>query len=109
MIDMNTEYAVSVDNEVIEYMKKMDKKELKLDIVLTGGGCCPFFDVSEIQFAKPDQPDLYDVYEEADIKLNISKKTKVIEPLLHFKLKEVFGGEMIYVEGIDVKQQYFED
>jgi len=49
------------------------------------------------------------VYEEADIKLNISKKTKVIEPLLHFKLKEVFGGEMIYVEGIDVKQQYFED
>lgn len=109
MTDMNTEYTVSVDNEVIEFMKKMDKKELKLDIVLTGGGCCPFFDVSEIELAKPDQPDLYDVYEEADIKLNISKKTKVTEPILHFKLKETFGGEMIYVEGIDVKQQYFEE
>nr|WP_320025429.1 hypothetical protein [uncultured Acetobacterium sp.] len=106
---MNTEYAVSVDNEVIEYMNKLDKKELKLDIILTGGGCCPFFDVSEIDFGKPDQPDLYDVYEQDDIKLNISKKTKVIDPILHFKLKEIFGGEMIYVEGIDVKQQYFDE
>lgn len=52
---------------------------------------------------------MYDVYEQDDIKLNISKKTKVIEPVLHFKLKEKFGGEMIYVEGIDVKQQYFEE
>ncbi|WP_296558917.1 hypothetical protein [uncultured Acetobacterium sp.] len=109
MTDMNTEYTVSVDNEVIEFMKKMDKKELKLDIILTGGGCCPFFDVSEIDFGKPEQADLYDVYEQDDIKLNISKKTKVIEPVLHFKLKEKFGGEMIYVEGLDVKQQYFDE
>lgn len=106
--DVSKSYGIKIDQSVLDYMDKKGKDVLTLDIILTGGGCCPTMEISEIEFRKPDKTDLYDVYEQNDITLYISKKAKITAPTLHFILKNKFIGSTIETEGISVKKQYSE-
>ncbi|KNZ43407.1 hypothetical protein [Acetobacterium bakii] len=105
---MDQSYGIKIDQTVLDYMKGKGKDVLTLDIILTGGGCCPTMEISEIEFRKPEKPDLYDVYEQNDTTLYISKEAKVITPTLHFILKNNFIGSTVEAEGLSVKKQYSE-
>lgn len=105
---MSKSYGIKIDQSVLDYMNGKEKDVLTLDIILTGGGCCPTMEISEIEFRKPDKTNLYDVYQDNNITLYISKKAKVTAPTLHFILKKNFIGSTVEVEGISVKKQYSE-
>ena len=102
---MNKSFAIKIDQKVLDYMNKKRKSVLTLNISTTGGGCCPTFEISEVTLAKPDHPDLFDIYQQNAVTLYISKKTKVTASMLHFTFKKNLIGATILVEGISLKKR----
>ena len=102
---MNKSYKIEIDQPVLDYMKRKRKNVLTLEISSTGGGCCPTFEIAEVNLIIPDKTELFNVYLQNDITLYISKKTKVIAQTLHFTLKKNFFGATILVDGIFLKKR----
>lgn len=102
---MNRSFKVKIDNTVLDYMRKKRKSNLTLTISSTGGGCCPTFEVSEVSLVKPDRLDEFDMFQQNDVNLYISKNARVISSTLHFKLKKNLIGATIQVEGLSLKKR----
>ena len=101
---MNKSFSIKIDQNVLNYMKKKRKEILTLDIITTGGGCCPTFEIAEVDLLKPKQPELFDDYEQDNITLYISKKAKIPAKTLQFKLEKKLFGATILVEGLSLKK-----
>ncbi|HEY5556534.1 CC/Se motif family (seleno)protein [Acetobacterium sp.] len=102
---MNKSYKMEIDQPVLDYMKRKRKNVLTLEISSTGGGCCPTFEISEVNLITPDKTELFNVYRQNDITLYISKNAKVIAQTLHFTLKKNLFGTTILVDGIFLKKR----
>jgi len=102
---MNKSYKIEIDQPVLDYMKRKRKNVLTLEISSTGGGCCPTFEIAEVNLITPDKTELFNVYLQNDITLYISKNAKVIAQTLHFTLKKNLFGATILVDGIFLKKR----
>jgi len=102
---MNKSYNIEIDQPVLDYLKRKRKNVLTLEISTTGGGCCPTFEISEVNPTVPDKTELFNVYQQNDIIIYISKNAKVIAQTLHFTLKKNLFGATIQVDGIFLKKR----
>ncbi|WP_414151266.1 hypothetical protein ACIZ62_04055 [Acetobacterium carbinolicum] len=102
---MDKSFKIKIDDTVLAYMSKKKKRDLTLTISSTGGGCCPTFEISEVSLKKPDQSDLFDIFQQNDVTVYISKNVKVIAPTLRFTLKKNLIGATIQAEGLGLKRQ----
>lgn len=102
---MDRSFELKIDNAVLDYIRKKRKSNLTLTISSTGGGCCPTFDVPEVSLVKPDQLDAFDIFQQDDVSIYISKNARVIRSTLHFILKKNLIGATIQVEGLSLKKR----
>ena len=102
---MDNSFKLKIDAAVLAYMHKKGKNDLTLTISSTGGGCCPTFELSEVSLIKPDQLEAFDIFQQNDITVYISKNAKVIASVLHFMLKKNLIGATIQVEGLSIKKR----
>ncbi|MDD3306306.1 MAG: CC/Se motif family (seleno)protein [Acetobacterium sp.] len=102
---MNNNFAIKIDDAVLKWMRKKRKKVLTLSVNTTGGGCCPTFEIVEIDMIEPDQTENFQLFKQNDITLYIGKNARVAAPTLHFKLKKNFIGATIQVEGLSLKRR----
>jgi len=102
---MNNNFTIKIDDAVLNWMCKKRKKVLTLSVNTTGGGCCPTFEIVEIDMIEPDQTENFQLFEQNDITLYISKNTRITAPTLHFKLKKNLIGATIQAEGLSLKKR----
>jgi hypothetical protein len=102
---MNKNFTIKIDEAVLMLMHKKRKKVLTLSVNTTGGGCCPTFEIAEVDMYKPDQIENFESFEQNDITLYISKNARIAAPTLHFKLKKNFIGATIQAEGLSLKRR----
>ncbi|WP_041668844.1 hypothetical protein [Acetobacterium woodii] len=102
---MNQSYKIKIDQSVLDQAHKKDKNVLTLSISTTGGGCCPTFETAEVNLIKPDDTEPYDIFEQDNMTIYISKRARVIAKTLHFKLKKNLIGVTIQAEGLSLKKR----
>ncbi len=102
---MNKNFTIKIDEAVLMLMHKKRKKVLTLSVNTTGGGCCPTFEIAEVDMNKPDHAENFELFEQNDIILYISKNARIAAPTLHFKLKKNFIGTTIQAEGLSLKKR----
>lgn len=102
---MNKNFTIKIDETVLTLMHKKRKKVLTLSVNTTGGGCCPTFEIAEVDMNKPDHAENFELFEQNDIILYISKNARIAAPTLHFKLKKNFIGTTIQAEGLSLKKR----
>jgi len=102
---MQKSFKIKIDDAVLAYMNKKRKKDLTLTISSTGGGCCPTFEISEVSLIKPDRLESFDIIQQNDVTVYISKNAKVIASTLHFMLKKNLIGATIQAEGLSLKKR----
>jgi hypothetical protein len=98
-------FAIKIDDAVLNWMRKKRKKVLTLLVNTTGGGCCPTFEIAEVDMYKPDHAEEFELFEQNDITLYIGKNARIAAPTLHFKLKKNFIGATIQAEGLSLKRR----
>jgi Fe-S cluster assembly iron-binding protein IscA len=102
---MNKNITIKIDDDVLEWMNKKRKRVLTLRVNTTGGGCCPTFEIADINLFKPDQVENFETFEQNDITVYISKNTRISAPTLHFILKKNLIGATIQAEGLSLKKR----
>lgn len=98
-------YKIEIDQSVLEQAHKKGKKVLTLSISTTGGGCCPTFETAEVNLIKPDDVEQFDIFEQDNMTIYISKRARIIAKTLHFKRKKNLIGATIQVEGLSLKKR----
>ncbi len=100
---MSQNVNIAIDPEVQEYLKKKKKNCLVLDILKSGGGCCPTYDVADISHKKPTDLSLYNTFEKEDIEIYISIKAIVSAPVLRFSIEKMGLVKQIVAKGLYLK------
>lgn len=100
---MSQNMNIVIDPEVKAYLIKKKKNCLVLDILKSGGGCCPTYDVADISHKKPDDLTLYNTYTTDDIEIHISIKAIVSAPVLRFSIEKMGLIKQIVAKGLYLK------
>lgn len=95
-------FTIKLDKNLLQYLKKKNKKCITLTINKSGGGCCPTFEVIEIISSSPSNTADYSEYNSEGIQLFISNNTRIIASTLRFTLNKTFFIHVIGVEGISI-------
>lgn len=101
---MYTNFKIAIDDNVLEYLKKKNKKVITLTINKSGGGCCPTFEVADVDLSEPSNMLIYNKYNIGDITVFVSKIAKVTAPVLRFSLNRTFFLSSIVPSGISLKE-----
>lgn len=102
---INKNITIKIDDDVLEWMNKKRKRVLTLQVNTTGGGCCPTFEIADINLFKPDQVENFETFEQNDITVYISKNARISARTLHFMLKKNLIGATILAEGLSLKKR----
>lgn len=97
------DFKINLTEALIEHMNKKRKSSLTLDINTLGGGCCDTFEALDITFGKPENPDLYHMKSIKEIDIYISRRSRVLAPVLKFDLQKKRFSNKIVVEGIALR------
>lgn len=100
---MSQNMNIVIDPEVHAYLKKKTKNYLVLDILKSGGGCCPTYDVAEISYKKPEDTTLYRTSSIDGVEVFISNKVIINAPVLRFSLEHLGLMKQIVAKGIYLK------
>lgn len=100
---MTQNTMIAIDSEVQDFLIKKKKKTLVLDISISGGGCCPTYEVADISYKKPENISLYNVSITDDIEVYISKMAIVSAPVLRFSLENGFVKQIV-AKGLNLKK-----
>ena len=100
---MSQNVNIAIDPEVQAYLIKKKKNCLVLDILKSGGGCCPTYDVTEISYKKPVDSTLYRSTFIEGVEIFISNKVIINAPVLRFALEKSGLMKQIVAKGIYLK------
>jgi len=95
-------FSIKLENNLLQYLQKKNKKCITLTINKSGGGCCPTFEVIEIVTSLPSNTSDYTEYDSEDIKIFISNNTRILASTLRFTLRKTLFISVIGVEGISI-------
>ncbi len=101
---MTQNLNITIDPEVHAYLNKKKRTILALDLLISGGGCCPTFEVADIAYKKPENEALYNSYNIEEIEIYISKKVIVRAPVLRFSLEKMGMIKQIVPKGLSLKK-----
>lgn len=100
---MKNSISIKFDENVVRYLEQKKRNTLTLTINISGGGCCPTIEVADIDFSPPEECDDYNKFNCENINVYISKKAKIITPVLRFKLeKNLFFCRIVPI-GLNLK------
>lgn len=100
---MNTNYEIKIDDNVISYLSKKNKKVITLTINQSGGGCCPTFEIADIDLKAPENELIYNQFQINGITVYVSKIAKVTTPVLKFSLEKLLFVSSIVPVGLSLK------
>lgn len=100
---MSQNLTIAIDPEVQAYLIKKKKICLVLDILKSGGGCCPTYDVTEISYKKPVDATRYRSTFIEGVEIFISNKVIINAPVLRFSLENSGLMKQIVAKGIYLK------
>lgn len=101
---MSSQYEVRLSPELVEYLKNKRKHSITLDISTLGGGCCATFESEEITLSEPQDQTLYNKIEYGSIRVYISRKARIVAPVLHFKMHSGLLIKKIIVDGLSIRK-----
>lgn len=93
--------TIKIEDTLRDYLNKKQKKTLRLDIKITGGGCCDTFEMAEVETTPPENTGLYHEEHVDDITVYVSKRAKVLSTLV-FKLQKTLFLNTIEVSGLSL-------
>ncbi len=96
---------IKISDAGLDYLERKQHNVITLEIEITGGGCCPTYEVEDIYFKQPDHLDKFNVSEFNGITLYIDKNVKVITPVLQFDVEKTLIFEKMIVKGLGLKKQ----
>ena len=100
---MSQNMNIAIDPEVQAYLNKKKRKILVLDLLKSGGGCCPTYDVTEISYKKPVDTTLYRSTFIEGVEIFISNKVIINAPVLRFSMENLGLIKQIVARGIYLK------
>ncbi len=91
-----------LSDDVIQLLKSKNKSNLTFDITVSGGGCCGFFELEDITYDQPKNPDYF--YHEAlsGIDVYVTKRARFVGSAVHFELLKGFLNKSVTVSGIQL-------
>lgn len=101
---MLSQYEVKLSSELIEHLKNKGKHSITLDINILGGGCCATFESEEITLSEPQDESLYDKIEYDSIQVYVSRKARIIAPVLHFRMHSGLLIKKVMVDGLSIRK-----
>lgn len=94
---------VELDPKVLEFLKKKNRHCLTLNVLQSGGGCCPTIDSVELNYNEPKELEKYHHLELDGIQIYVGKEVKILAAKLHFVLEKSLFGLSIVPVGIQVR------
>lgn len=95
---------ISIEEGVLNYIEKKNVDCLSVDITMSGGGCCPTFEMAEINLRRPKDLSKYDAYQSNGINIYVEKKA-IINSTLVFSLQKNFLTSSIIVSGLSLRKR----
>lgn len=95
-------FSISLDEKLMAYLTKKRKAVLTLTVVKSGGGCCPTFEIANVDVNQPSSLENYTHFEHQGISIYISNNTRIIASTLSFKLNKTLFIKDITVSGISL-------
>lgn len=95
---------IKIDQSVLTHMAKKGKNSLTLNIHISGGGCCPTFEVSEVEMEAPDNVDGYNHFVQDGINVYVVKTAKITAPVLRFTLEKSLLSKKIVPAGLILRK-----
>lgn len=96
-------YEIKLSPDVVAYLKQKNKTSLTLDIIVSGGGCCPTFETSQITYKKPQNDQLYLCEKSEGITVYVARLARVQTHVLQFELVTQVIGKRIEAVGLALK------
>ena len=96
---------IEISRPVMAHMKKKGKNDLTLTIRTSGGGCCPTFEVADVEMRKPEAVDDYNLINFEGVHVYVAKTAKITAPILKFNLEKSFFSKSIVPAGLTLKKQ----
>lgn len=100
---MKNSINIKFDENVLSYLEQKKRNTLTLTINISGGGCCPTIEVADIDFSPPEELGDYNKFECDNINVYISKRAKILTPVLRFKLEKNLFFSRIVPIGLSLK------
>lgn len=95
---------IKIDESVMAYMAKKGKNTITLNVHKSGGGCCPTFEVAEVEMKAPNNTDDYNHFTQDGIDIYVAKTAKIATPVLKFTLEKSFFSKEIVPVGLMLKK-----
>lgn len=95
---------INIEEAVINYLQKKKNDSFTVNIKTSGGGCCPTFEIAEIELGKPKDINIYEIYQSNGITIFMSKKAIIISTL-SFSLQKNILTNSIIVSGLSLKRR----
>lgn len=96
-------YHVKLTEEVMDHLSKKNVKVLRLDILITGGGCCDTIESTQVTHKAPKNIELYNEFDVEGVTVYVSKMARVTAPVLTFKLVKQLFVKTIEPTGLSIK------
>ncbi|MCK8059361.1 MULTISPECIES: hypothetical protein [unclassified Fusibacter] len=100
---MAQSYRVKLAEEVVDHLSKKNVNILRLDILITGGGCCDTIESTQLTYKAPKNTDLYNEFDVDGVTVYVSKMARVTAPVLSFKLVKQLFVKTIEPTGLSIK------
>ncbi len=95
---------VKVDPEVKAFLSKKNKSCITLEIITSGGGCCPTMELPEISYVSPKEKEKFQYVKVDDLDIYVGNNVRITAPQLKFTLSSMMFLKKIEVAGITYKK-----